>query len=145
MSHARVYTSFDLDHDKDLHDRLIAESRVHGSGFEVVARSQAGEPDEAWEERVRRRIRQVDQVIVICGEHTDVSPRVSAELRIAREQQKPYFLLWGRPEIPCTKPAGAKSADGMYSWTPDTLREHIRSTLRSAHSLAAAARYKRHS
>ncbi len=140
---ARIFTSYDLGHDRDLHDRLLAESRQNGSGFEVAARSQTGAVDDAWEARVRRRMRQVDQVVVICGEHTQDSPHVSAELRIAREEEKPYLLLWGRPDRACTKPSGARPSDGMYGWTRHTLHEHITANVRSARTLAAAGRYKR--
>jgi hypothetical protein len=69
---------------------------------------------------------------VICGEHTAASLSASAELRIAREEQKPYFLLWGRRESMCTKPAGARSTDCMYSWTWAILQSRIVMTLRKA-------------
>jgi hypothetical protein len=85
-----------------------------------------------WSERVRRGIREADQVIVICGEHTEASPRVSVEVRIAQEERTPYFLLWGRREIMCTKPIGAKPAEGMYSWTGQILQDQIALTSRRA-------------
>jgi len=42
--------------------------------------------------RARRRIREADQVIVICGRHTETSTCVSAELLIAQEERIPYLL-----------------------------------------------------
>jgi hypothetical protein len=57
---------------------------------------------------------------------------VSAELRIAQEERTPYFLLWGRREIMCTKPIGAKSAEGMYSWTRQILQDQITVASRKA-------------
>jgi hypothetical protein len=93
---------------------------------------------DVWSERVRRRIREADQVIVICGEHTEASTRVSAELRIAQEERTPYFLLWGRREIMCTKPIGAKPAEGMYSWTRQILQDQITLTCRKAGADATA-------
>ena len=50
---------------------------------------------------------------------------MSAELRVAQQERTPYFLLWGRREIMCTKPIGAKPADGMYSWTRQILQEQF--------------------
>ena len=50
---------------------------------------------------------------------------VFAELKIAQEQQKPYILLWGRRQTMCTKPAGAKPSDGMYSWTMPILLDQV--------------------
>ncbi len=143
MSHVRVFVSFDLDHDLDLGDRLEAESRS-GSGFEISARSESPSTDR-WEARVRRQIGEADGVIVICGEHTEDSAQVSAEIRIAQEEQKPYFLLWGRREVMCTKPAGAKPGDrdGMYSWTSTILHDQIVTTLRNAQLREVPEKYKR--
>ena len=35
MSDLRVFVSFDREHDRDLYERLLEESRAPGSGFEV--------------------------------------------------------------------------------------------------------------
>ncbi|HET6303443.1 MAG TPA: TIR domain-containing protein [Myxococcota bacterium] len=129
MKDARIYMSFDLEHDRDLHDRLLKQSR-NRSAFAIANRSEAGEMTDEWAERVRGRISESDEVVVICGEHTDESPRVSAELKIAQEQRKPYVLLWGRRDSMCKKPKGARADDGMYSWTPDILQQQITLTLR---------------
>ena len=143
MSNVRIFMSFDLDHDKDLHDLLLEQSRRQCSGFEISARSEAVTMTDRWDERVRHQISQADEVIVICGEHTASSVRVKAELRIAQEEQKPYFLLWGRRERMCTKPAGSKRDDSMYSWTWDILQDLIVTTLRNARPREVAERYKR--
>jgi hypothetical protein len=143
MGNVRIFMSFDLDHDQDLHDLLVEQSLRETSGFEISARSEARTKTGLSDEKVRRRIRKADEVIVICGEHTEASARVSAELRIAQEEQKPYFLLWGRREIVCTKPAGAKSLDGMYSWTSQILQDQITLMTRKAHWEKAASGMKR--
>ena len=74
---------------------------------------------------LRRSIQGADQVVVICGVHTELSGRMAAELRIAQEQGRPYVLLWGRREPMCKKPTTARPADSMYSWTPEILRNQI--------------------
>ena len=117
MSTIQVFVSFDVEHDKELYERLLAQSRAPGSGFSVLGGSERSTPTDVSNVRVRRRISEADQVIVICGEHTEASERVSAELRIAQEDGTPHFLLWGRREVMCTKPIGAKPAEGMYNWT----------------------------
>jgi hypothetical protein len=132
MSDVRIFTSFDHDHDNDLCERFLEQSRRARSGFAVAGRSENGTMDPSWEERARRRIRGAEEVVVICGEHTADSPRVSTELRIAQEEHKPYFLLWGRRETMCTRPAAARPSDCMYSWTREVLSEQIAATLRSA-------------
>jgi hypothetical protein len=134
MSKVHVFVSFDTGHDGELYELLLSQSQVQSSNFEVTGGSERSMASEIWSERVRRRIRDADQMIVICGEHTGASVPVSAELRVAQQEQTPYFLLWGRREIMCTKPVGAKSAEGIYSWTQQILQDQIAFTLRKAHA-----------
>ncbi len=138
MSKVPVFVSYDVEHDGELYELLLAHSESSGSGFAVLAGSERSKATDARRESARRRIREADQVIVICGEHTEASICVSAELRIAQEEQTPYILLWGRREIMCTKPIGAKPADGMYSWTRQILQDQINLTFRKAAADAAA-------
>lgn len=132
MSTVNVFVSFDLDHDADLYALLLEQSASSSLGFVVSGRSESAALKDPECALLRRRIREADQVIVICGEHTNASSGVHAELRIAREEQKPYVLLWGRREIMCTKPAGANSSDGMYKWSPPILQDQINQATRNA-------------
>ena len=136
MSQARVYISFDIDHDRELYERLLAQARE--SGFCVSGESQFDSSHDRWTERARHRIREADEVIVICGEHSEASLGMSAEIRIAQEEKTPYFLLWGRRGAMCTKPIGAKSAEGMYNWTREILEDQVAIALRRARALAPA-------
>jgi hypothetical protein len=130
MDTVRIFMSFDPLHDDDLKARLFGEAAMSASGFEIAGCSEAAELTEAWNARVRRRIEAVDEVIIICGVHTRDSMQTATEIGIAQQQQKPYFLLWGRRELMCTKPVGAKPNEGMYSWTTPILRDQIALTLR---------------
>jgi hypothetical protein len=132
MGNMHIFVSFDLDHDRDLCVQLLEQSGIPSFGFEVSGQSKARSVDDAPGEGVRRQIREADEVIVICGEHTEDSMRVSAEVRIAQEEQTPYFLLWGRRDSMCTKPLSAKRDEGMYSWTSAILQNQILLTLRNA-------------
>ena len=129
MASVRVFLSFDLEHDRDLCELLVEQAR-RGASFAVANRSEGGAVDAPWTLRVRGRITASDEVVVICGEHTDAAARVSAELRIAQEEKKPYMLLWGRRELMCKKPRGARIDDGMYSWTAEQLDQQILAVLR---------------
>jgi len=129
MTKVRLFMSFDLDHDRDLHDLLLEQAR-RGSTFSIADRSEGGEITDQWVDRARGRIAGSSEVVVICGEHTDESPRVSAELRIAQEEHIPYLLLWGRRDRMCKKPKGAKADDGMYSWTLEILQHQLLTALR---------------
>jgi len=143
MSSIDVFVSFDTEHDRELYELLLEQSRSAASGFTVSGGSECFAATDVWSDRVSRRIREADQVIVICGEHTDAAMGVFSELRIAQEEHKHYFLLWGRRDIMCTKPAGAKSLDGMYSWTLETVQEQIAITARTAQWKTTARGLKR--
>jgi hypothetical protein len=132
MSSIQIFVSYDGDHDTDLRDQLLSDSTRPGSRFEFSEHSRGGAVTGAWTASARNRIRAVDEVLVICGEYTDASSRMAAELRIVQEEEKPYVLLWGRRERMCTKPEGAKSTDVMYSWTRDILERQITETLRNS-------------
>jgi len=144
MARIRIFVSFDNDNDADLHDRLEAQSTEPGSAFEFATPWRGGMMTDAWLSGCRSRIREADEVVVICGEHTNASSRVATELRIAQEEGKPYLLLWGRRERLCTKPAGARPNDAMYSWTRDILESQLSLTLRNARPLEVPEALKRH-
>ena len=139
----RIFVSYDREHDQDLHDRLVEQASKGTAGFEISARSRARPPTDLWDEDLRRDIQEADEVIVICGEHSDCSGRMGAELRITREEQRPYLLLWGRREFMCTRPTTAQPRDSMYSWTKEILNQRILTLRRAAQSNERAARLQR--
>ena len=125
MAKKRVFTSFDYDHDADLRVMLLGQSKNEDSPFEMADWSVKEEMTGDWKEKVRARIKKCDLVTVICGEHTDTATGVSAELRIARDEEIPYFLLHGRKDKTCKKPTSAESTDKIYDWTWDNLKKLI--------------------
>lgn len=66
----RVFVSFDFDHDSDLRQLLVNQSRWEDSPFEIADWSVKEPLTGDWKEKVRKRIRQVEQMAVICGHHT---------------------------------------------------------------------------
>lgn len=125
MAKTLVFISFDFDHDEDLRNLLVGQAKNPDSPFELADWSVKDAMSGNWKEKVRTRIRSVDQVLVICGEHTDTAAGVSAELQIAQEERKPYFLLWGHSGKKCKKPTAAKSTDKIYEWTWPHLKSLI--------------------
>jgi hypothetical protein len=125
MAKTRVFTSFDYDHDDDLRILLVGQAKNPDSPFEMADWSVKEPMTGDWKEKVRTRIRSVHQVIVICGEYTDTATGVNTELRIAQEEGKPYFLLWGRTTKTCVKPKAALSSDKIYRWTWPNLKALI--------------------
>lgn len=125
MAMKRVFISFDFDHDEDLRNLLVGQSKNSDSPFELADWSVKDAMAGNWKDKVRTRIRQCDLVMVICGEHTDTATGVNTELKIAQEEEIPYFLLWGRSGETCKKPTSAESNDKIYKWTWDNLKALI--------------------
>ena len=118
----RVFTSFDFDHDEDLRNLLVGQARNPDSPFSLADWSVKQAMTGDWKDQVRSRIRRTDVVIVVCGTHTHTASGVAAELSIARDEGKPYFLLYGRSSQTCTKPTSALATDKMYQWTWENLK-----------------------
>jgi hypothetical protein len=125
MAKKRVFISFDFDHDEDLRNLLVGQAKNPDSPFDIADWSVKEPLTGNWKEKVRERIRRTDLTIVICGEWTHTATGVAEELRITREEGKPYFLLWGRAEKKCTKPKTALKSDKIYKWTWDNLKKLI--------------------
>jgi hypothetical protein len=119
-----VFISFDYDHDNDLKVLLVGQAANDDSPFSIADWSIKEKSDD-WKEKARTRIKRVDQVIVMCGKYTDTATGVNAEIEIARDEKKPYFLLAGRADGDNKKPTSALSTDKKYNWTWDNLKKLI--------------------
>ncbi|MGY1632939.1 TIR domain-containing protein [Geodermatophilus sp. SYSU D01186] len=124
MARKRVFISFDYDHDVDLKNALVAQSRLPDSPFTITDMSiKTASTD--WKANARRRIKGCDVVVVMCGQYTHTATGVGVELKIAQEEKVSYFLLKGRALKTCTKPTTAKSSDAIYKWTWPILKQLI--------------------
>jgi hypothetical protein len=112
----RVFISFDFDNDQGTKAMLAGQANFPDSPFDFTDASVKDHLAGDWKEKVRRRMDNVDIVIVLCGEYTHKATGVSSELEIAKEKGKPYFLLAAYSDKVCTKPAAAKSNDSLYKW-----------------------------
>lgn len=122
----RAFISFDYDHDLDLKNLLVGQSRHPDTDFEIADFSIKEAIAKDWQSKARTRIKGCDVVVVICGEHTHTATGVAIELLIAQEEAVPYFLLWGRSGRHCSKPANATPSDKVYEWTWDNLKALVR-------------------
>jgi len=117
-----AFISFDYDHDNLLPMFLSGQAKHEDSPFEIENRSVKKHLTGDWKTKVKGRIQRADLVIVICGEHTNTASGVAAELQIAKDLGKPYFLLIGYSGKTCTWPTTADENDKMYDWTWDNLK-----------------------
>ena len=122
MAKTKVFVSFDYDHDEFLKEALVGQSKHKDSPFELADWSIKEALTGNWKEKARKRMKAVDVVAVICGEHTDKATGVSAEVEIAQEEKVDYFLLAGYAEKTNKKPKAATSTDKLYNWTWDNLK-----------------------
>lgn len=122
MAKKRSFISFDYDNDSDLKVLLVGQARNSDSPFSITDMSIKHKIEKDWKENARKRIKGCDVVIVICGTRTHLATGVSTEIKIAQEEDIPYFLLWGRKDKKCTKPNAAKKDDKIYRWTWNNLK-----------------------
>lgn len=125
MSKKRVFISFDYDHDAGLKLMLAGQAKNPDSPFDFIDASVKEHMTGDWKSKVARRMDNIDVVIILCGKNTHTANGVSAELEIAREKRKPYFLLAGYADGGNTKPKSAYSTDILYTWSWSNLKALI--------------------
>jgi hypothetical protein len=125
MAKKRVFISFDYDHDEGAKIMLAGQARHEDSPFDFKDASVKEHLTGDWKEKVRRRMDNIDVVVVLCGEWTHTAKGVAAELEIAQERNKEYFLLAAYSLVPCRKPTAALSTDKLYKWTWPNLKTLI--------------------
>ncbi len=113
----KIFVSFDFDHDQDLKNLFCGQAEHDDTPFQITDLSVKQALLGDWKAKVKQKIKNAEQVVVICGEYTHTATGVNAEIEIARQEGKPYFLLEGRSAKNCTRPTAAISTDKMYRWT----------------------------
>ncbi|WP_421246068.1 TIR domain-containing protein [Aeromonas sanarellii] len=121
----RVFISFDYDNDENAKTMLVGQAKLPDSPFDFKDASIKEHLTGDWKEKVKRRMDNIDVVVVLCGEKTHTAAGVSAELDIAKEKGKEYFLLAAYSDTTCTKPKSAAASDKVYKWTWDNLKTLI--------------------
>lgn len=125
MTKQRVFISFDYDHDEDIKILLVGQAKKSDSPFDFKDASVKEPLTGDWKEKVKGRLKNCDQMVVLCGTSTDTANGVSAEMEIAQDMKLPYFLLAGYSDKVCKKPKASASGDKMYNWTWDNLKALI--------------------
>jgi len=121
----RVFISFDFDNDSGAKTMLAGQAKHEDSPFDFKDSSLKEHLTGDWKEKIEKRMDNIDVVIVLCGEKTDKAAGVAAELTIAKNKKKEYFLLAAYSDKTCVKPTSATSTDKVYKWTWDNLKALI--------------------
>lgn len=122
MTKKRAFISFDYHNDEGAKRMLAGQANFPDSPFDFKDNSVDDHLAGDWQEKVRRRMDNIDFVIVLCGQKTHTAAGVAAELRITKEKGKPYFLIAAYSDKPCTKPTSASEQDKVYDWTWPNLK-----------------------
>lgn len=125
MNKKRAFISFDIDNDEGTKRMLAGQAKLPDSPFDFKDNSVKEHLTGDWKEKVRRRMDNIDVVIILCGTKTHTAAGVAAELSIAKEKKKPYFLLAAYSDKNCTKPTTASASDKIYKWTWENLKKLI--------------------
>jgi hypothetical protein len=104
---------------------LAGQAKLEDSPFDFKDASLKQPLSGDWKAKVQRRMDNIDNVIVLCGESTHTASGVATELEIAKEKKKDYFFLAAYSDISCTKPSNSQSIDKVYKWTWDNLKALI--------------------
>lgn len=121
----RLFISYDYDNDSTLKEFLVGQSKLPDSPFDFADASVSYHLTGDWKDKVKGRIGRADQVAVICGKSTNAASGVAAEVSIAQDIGKPYFLLAGYSDGGNKKPSTALSSDTMHAWTWANLKSLI--------------------
>lgn len=122
MATKRVFISFDVDHDEGVKSMLAGQAKLPDTPFDFRDASVKDHLPGDWKEKVRRRMDNIDVVIVLCGQWTHTAKGVAEELTIARNKGVAYFLLAAYSDKTCTKPTTSLSTDKIYEWTWPNLK-----------------------
>lgn len=117
----KVFISFDFENDKFLKDSLIGQSKLEHSPFEVhdYSLKEASKENE-WVEKARKKIEQVDLVIVMLGPSTHKAPGVLKEIAIAQSLKKKIIQLIGYKDSNYKR---IKGAGYLYHWNWENLKK----------------------
>jgi hypothetical protein len=113
MHQPKAFISFDFD-DLDVKEGLVAQAKMENAPFAFIDNSIKAPIDGVWVAEARRKIRESDWVIVICGQQSHQAKGQETELQIAKEESKQYFLLREERKAAPTRPKSARPDEPIY-------------------------------
>ena len=92
VAKTRVFLSYDHEHDSDMKNNLIAESKRSDSPFSINDLSIREETLD-WQQKARAPIEKSDVFVILLGDDTHQASGVRREARMARQIGKRRFQL----------------------------------------------------
>lgn len=120
MAKTKVFISYDYDHDAQLKDTLIWQSKQQDSPFSINDISlQQATPE--WQQKARAAIEACDVFIALLGEHTHQAQGVKREVKMAKQIGKKRFQL--RKKGQCPTPIDG--AGEVVAWRWKNLKKRL--------------------
>ncbi len=92
MAKTKVFLSYDYEHDSDMKNNLIAESKKPDSPFSINDLSLRGKVSD-WQQKARAAMDRCDVFVVLLGDNTHQASGVLREVKMARQIGKRGFQL----------------------------------------------------
>ena len=120
MAKTRVFVSYDYEHDSNLKDTFIAQSKLLDSPFSIHDVS-IQEPIPNWQQEARSVIKSCEVFVVLLGDHTYQAQGVLREIKMARELEKRRFQLRKKGQWP----KSLKGAGEVVVWKWKNLQKWL--------------------
>ena len=99
MAKTKVFVSYDYEHDSNLKDTFVAQSKLQDSPFSINDVS-IREPTPHWQQKARSAIEGCNVFVVLLGDHTFQARGVIREVKMAIELNKKRFQLRKKGQWP---------------------------------------------
>lgn len=120
MAKTKVFVSFDYEHDLDMKNNFVAQSRRQDSPFAVNDVS-LNERLPDWQQKAREAIADCDVFVVLLRENTHQATGVLREVKMARELNRKRFQLREKGHSP--KPV--EDAGDVVAWRWKNLKKWL--------------------
>ena len=120
MAKTRVFISYDYQHDVDMKNNLIRESRRSDSPFSINDVS-LNEKTSDWQQKARQAIESCDVFLVLLRENTHQARGVLREIKMAKQLNKKRFQLREKGH----NPQAISDAGEVVAWRWENLRKWL--------------------
>ena len=120
MAKTKVFLSYDYEHDSDLKDTLIAQSKLPDSPFSIYDLS-LREKVPAWQQIAREAIERCDVFVVLLGDNSHQAAGVRREVKMAKQINKKRFQLRRRGH----NPHPLEGAGEVVAWKWKNLKNYL--------------------
>jgi hypothetical protein len=120
VAKTKVFVSYDFEHDSDMKNNLIGQTKHEDSPFSINDLS-INEKITNWQQKARASIEKCDVFVILLGENTYQASGVKRELKMAREIGKKRFQLREQGH----NPKSLEGAGEVVAWKWKNLKKYL--------------------